>query len=177
MKEKIKLPLDFHAGLMLFIYAALLAIVFFFAISLGARWSWLAGALIVGLLTGIPAAKWELSAINESWDEILHSPMVSFRLPYFRKQGAHKRSVYFLIMTLLVPLVYILISYNLYWYRFLSETEIRHALYLLVRWNGWYWFPYVFGLSFTSTCMPRLIAAASYKHDKIPYPRGVKDEK
>lgn len=177
MKEKIQLPLDFKLWTMIPIYLVLIGIVFYFGSVLGARWAWMIGSLLVGILTGLPAAKWEMAAIGESWDEILHGPLVGFRLAYFKKEGARRRSFYFLIMSFLIPVIYFLLSYNFYWYRYLSESEIRESLYLMVRWNGWYWFPYVFGMSFSSTCLPRLIAAESFKNDKIPYPRGVKDAK
>lgn len=176
MAKKRRLPLDFKWWVMVPVYMILLAIVFPFGRAVGARWNWMIGSFIIGVLAGIPAAKWELSAINDSWKEILHGPLVSFRMPYFDKPGAKKRTVYFLIMSLLVPVAYLMISYTLYWYRYLAETSFRQSLYLLFRWNGWYWFPFVFGLSFSSTCFPRLIAGASYKHDKIPYPRGVENE-
>ncbi len=176
MTTKKRLPLDFEWWALLPVYIILLAIVFPFGLSVGSRWLWMIGSFIIGFLAGLPAAKWELTAIGESWDEILHGPLASFRMPYFRNSGARKRTVYFLILSILLPVIYLMISYNFYWYRYLSETPFRQATYLLFRWNGWYWFPYIIGLSFSSAGLPRLIAGASYKHHKIPYPRGVKNE-
>jgi len=166
MKEnrKRKLPLDFKVWAVLPVYLVLIALVILFGMSFGARWSWMIGAFMLGLLTGLPAAKWELTAINESWNEIISGPIISFRVAYFKKPGAKRRTRYFIGAAIVIPVVYILSSYVFYWYRFLAEMGTRSSIYLLFRWNGWYWLPFIFGLSFTSTGLPRLAAAAGFKH-------------
>ncbi len=162
------IPLDFKLWAVFATYTLAMVAVILFGLSLGARLTWMIGAFLLGLLAGLPAARWELAAITESWEEILCGPKISLRLVYFDKEGARRRSKYFLIVAFLVPIVFLVLIFVFYWYRFLSQTSFWKSLFLLIRWNMWYWLPYIFGQAFTSTSLPRLIAASSYGMSRIP---------
>jgi len=166
--QKRRLPLDFRLLPVIIVYLLAIAVVMFYGWMVGARPAFMVGAFILGLLVGLPAAKWELSAITNSWESILTGPRISFRLVYFKKTGARKRTQYFVAASFLLPLILLFLAFMFYWRKILSQMDFGWSLFLLIRWNAWYWLPYIFGLGFTSTSFPRLVAAASYGTGEAP---------
>ena len=81
------IPLDFKLWAVFATYTLAMVAVILFGLSLGARLTWMIGAFLLGLLAGLPAARWELAAITESWEEILCGPKISLRLVYFDRKA------------------------------------------------------------------------------------------
>ncbi|MCK5833377.1 hypothetical protein KAH81_06880 [bacterium] len=173
-KTKNSLPLDFKWQAVIPVYLIAIAVVFFYGKHAGAFYKWEIFAMLLGFIAGLPASKWELSAIMSRWDEIIAGPIVSFRVGYYKHSGARKKTQYSLAATFLVPLLFLFFAYMFYFRHILASVSFGWALLLLVKWNGWYWLPYIFGLQFSSTHLPRIIAVASW--GKEPLPEVLKEE-
>ncbi|HHS50059.1 MAG TPA: hypothetical protein ENN07_02975 [candidate division Zixibacteria bacterium] len=167
-KESKQLPLDFRWQAVIPVYALALFVVFFFGKDAGAYQPYSIYALILGFLAGLPGSKWELTAIMSKWDEIIAGPAVSFRVGYYKHKEAKKKTQYSLAVSFLIPLIFLLMAYMFYFSKMLASVSFGWALLLLIKWNGWYWFPYIFGLQFSSTHLPRLIAVASFGKKPLP---------
>ena len=176
MEKKFSLPLDFRWQAVLPVYILSLAVIWFYGTLAGVYFPWEVFALLLGFVAGLPAAKWELSAIMSRWDEIIAGPAVSFRLAYYKHEGAKKKTQYSLVVSFLVPLTFLFLVYMFYFRIILASVSFWWALLLLVKWNGWYWLPYIFGLQFSSTHLPRLVAAAKWGREPLPNVLKEKDD-
>ncbi len=163
-----KLPLDFKWWAVMPVYVLAIGVILLYGWVIGAIASWMLGAFIFGLIVGLPAAKWEMAAIITSWEQILTGPRISFRLAYYKKAGARKRTQYFIAASFLIPLVFLLLAVLFYLSEVLASVGFGWSIVLILRWYGWYWLPYILGVGFSCTSFPRLVAAGSYGEEKTP---------
>ncbi len=167
-RKKNTLPIDFRWQAVLPVYVLAIAVIGYYGSILGVYYPWEIYALLLGFITGLPAAKWELAAIVSRWDKIIAGPVVSFRLGYYKHSEAKKKTHYELAASFLVPLIFLFLAYIFYFRIILASLSFGWAFLLPIKWYGWYWLPYIFGLQFSSTHLPRLIAVASWGKKPLP---------
>lgn len=162
-----QLPLDFRWQYILLVYVGLLALVWYFGEAIGAYPPIMGGCLVVGFLAGLPAAKWELEAILKNWNGVMEGPIMNFRLNYYKEPSARKRTQYALGASFLIPLIFLALAFFFYYREILKPVSFGWSLLLLIKWNGWYWLPYIVGLEFATTHLPRMVAANARKKKNI----------
>lgn len=163
MDGKKSLPVDFKWFYIALVYVVGLAVTGYAGVIFGAQISLMIIALALGFFIGLPAARWELETIKSHWDEILSSNLIRLGLPYYPREKLRRFQQYFLFASFLIPLFILFLAYILYWRNILAKTGFGDSLFLLIRWNGWYYIPYILGLEFASIHFPRLVAVSSMK--------------
>ena len=158
--KKNRYPIDFRWWDILMVFGFAIIVVGFVGEAIGSRISLMIIAFFVGAFIGLPAARWEYKSLFNTRDSYLKSSAFDFKIKYRRQKTTTQHNQYLLGVIFLVPLLSLMFGLLVYWQTVLQSLDLKWALLILIKLHGWYWIPYVLGIEFIGTYLPRILAAS-----------------